>query len=154
MTILYNQNTKQLSKFYENGYNLPIREPYMHELDVVDVKPTIVENQWQTSEWVVDLEKKQYVRVYTVHTKTAYQLACEEWNSEFDFKVIVPADWLEDPQFYGVSSWAVHNKDKMEIRVIGESAHVYFNVLKDNHKTMLTSLGLTPMPKPNEKDYD
>ena len=79
---------------------------------------------------------------------TAQQIALEQWNSEFDWKVIVPADWLEDPQFFGISSWAVHNRDKMEIQVRGEEAHVYYNVLKDNHVGLITNLGLTQIPKP------
>jgi hypothetical protein len=152
MTILYNDQTKQLSKFYENGYNLPIREPYMHELKVVDIQPTIGVNQWLTSEWVVDLDKKQYKRIYTVHTKTAYQLACEEWNSEFDFKVIVPADMIE--QYPAIVGWALLNPDKMKIEVIGEFAHVFYNTLKENHEKLITGLGLVPISKPKAEDYE
>jgi hypothetical protein len=102
MTILYNQNTKQLSKFYENGYNLPIREPYMHELEVVDIQPTIEKNQWLTSGWIVDLDKKQYVKVYTVHTKTAYQLACEEWlHMDYAIRIVAPKELaLAYPEIY------------------------------------------------------
>lgn len=147
MTILYNDQTKHLSKFYENGYNLPIREPYMHELEVIDVKPTIIENQWLTSEWTVDLEKKQYVKVYTVHTKTAYDLACEAWGQmHFKHKVIAPVELqFEYPE---VITYAIINPDLMLIEKKLDGLHVYYNKLHEYHLPLVQSIGLVELDRP------
>ena len=99
--ILHNTKLNTFSKIYENGYDVPIPEDYVKKLVVVDVdKPALEVNQWATSKYVV--KGDEYKQVWTVHTKTAYQIACEGWqHMDYAIRIVAPKELaLSYPEIY------------------------------------------------------
>ena len=72
--ILYNRNTKQLSREYPNGYPIAIpdhEQSYIFLLDVVEVeRPPIQQNEYLTpKEPTINLENKQYIKDWTINVR-------------------------------------------------------------------------------------
>ena len=167
--IIYNDQTKQLSKFYENGYNVPIpahEQSYIFVLDVIEPEQPSHDpiTQKITSKWVKDLEAREYRKEWTVENKTPYELAMQDWH-EPDYSKRIEADVeLLDPVNPNLTqevSDLIHRLYNY-LRAQGLPEHgengtkyIYINVVQPQHQAFADSLnGLTITPRPEPEDYE
>ena len=167
--IIYNTQTKQLSRFYDNGYNVPIpkhEQSYIFVLDVIETEPEPYDPATQriSSKWVKDLEARGYRRVWNVTNKTAYELAMENWH-EPDYSKRIEADVeLLDPVNPNLTqevSDLIHRLYNY-LRAQGLPEHgengtkyIYINVIQPQHQAFADALeGLTITPRPEPEDFE
>lgn len=153
--VLYNSNTEKVSTFYQNGYPIAIPEHeqgYIHVLNVIEPEPPAYNPATQklTSDWVIDLDNNEYVRVYTVIDKSEQELELEDWDFlERAERVRVMLEWLDPEE----SELNPANKKKLEGLVqfwqVGEYNHIrrngffyiYFDNIDQKHRSFLNTLG-------------
>ena len=156
-TILYNDQTKQLSRIYENGYNVPIpkhEQSYIFVLEVIEAEPKPYDPPTQRiySKWVKDLEAKQYRREWTVENKTPYELAMQDWHEpDYSKRIRAPKTLaLEYPQMY---VWFQIND--LPIHKDGAEALLYCNEILAEHQPLVDSLGsVTVENRPEPEDFE
>lgn len=148
--IIYNTQTNQLSRIYENGYNVPIpahEKSFIHVLEVIEPSQPSYNTATQrlSGEWVIDTDASQYKKVWSVTDKTAYELACESWGQmDYALRIVAPLTLaLNYPQ---IEVWFRLNN--LPIVVKDGMVYLYCNEILKEHEQLVTGLNLTVQNRP------
>lgn len=150
--IIYNTQTEQLSRIYENGYNVPIPEheqSFIHVLEIITEEYPIYDNITQRveEEWKIDLDNNVYRKVYHVIDKSAYEIQCESWD-DMDYAVRIVAPISLALLYPEIEVWFRLNGFPVIRR--GTDILLYCNGIMEQHLELVSGYNLLVEDRPVE----
>lgn len=135
-TILINTNTGEaISPIFENGYNMPIPETYVKEIEVVNTPVPVLEaNQYAKNTYEYLGGKWQRVWQIIDNIKTEYELACEDWvHMDYAIRIIAPIKLAL--VYPAIEVWFRLNEFPIEKR--GGNMLLYCNEVMEEHESLI-----------------
>ncbi len=128
-TILFNtRENKPISKIFENGYNMPIPEDYVIEIEVVDTpRPEISETQMAVPHY--EFQDNKWVRAWDVVDNPT-------WLHDYSMRIEVPLSMYFEPQ-YSIFSGYLVNIQKLPVERVSEDVHIYCNMIEEQFQGLI-----------------
>ena len=154
MTILYDKTEQALLSWHPNGYLVDGKKPQLPsnivELDVVYAdKPTPSATQKLVESW--EVTDTQYKQVFTLVSKTAYEIAVDDWkHMEWAIRITSPKSMLFQtsigaPMFayLTVNKNLIINKDDTDY-------YIYVNTIEDEFNDLISTYNLKIENRPTQ----
>lgn len=150
-TILYNIITNEpISKIFENGYNIPIPETFVKEIEVVDTPMPQLESNQHASSHYEYLEGK-WVMVWETFIIEVYPIV---WHYQRNLRVQVPMSLVRENK-EKIEFGAIDNQylsqlltymlatDTIQRKIENDTLFAYFDTIFPEHEAILNSVNLT-----------
>jgi len=154
MTVLYDTTTQKALSWHRKGYLVDGKKPQLPsnivELEVVYAdKPTPSATQKVVESW--NAGDTQYMQVFTLVSKTAYEIAVDDWkHMEWAIRITAPKSMLFQtsigaPMFayLTVNKNLIINKDDTDY-------YIYVNTIEDEFSDLISTYNLKTENRPTQ----